>query len=75
MLHTIAATQHRKTYGFGSYFVECAWYWGPMSIVHASVFVVGALIIAALAYWSCGHFRRRIRRWGIFSICSSAPLA
>jgi hypothetical protein len=69
MLHAIAIIQHRETHGLLSYPIECAWYWGPMSVVHAALFVVGVLCITALALWSRGHFRRRCRRWAIFNVC------
>jgi hypothetical protein len=68
MLHA-ALLQHFETYGLRSYLVECAWYWGPVSVVHVAFFTIGVLFVAALGFWSRGHFRRRLRCWAVFNVC------
>ena len=47
---------------------ECLWYLVPMSVFHLAAFVVGCIVLAVLARWQPGTFRRRVGRFGLFMI-------
>jgi hypothetical protein len=44
----------------------CMFYFAVMGVVHLAIFIVGCLILAALAIKQRGTFRRRIGRFGLF---------
>jgi hypothetical protein len=69
MLSAIAIVQRAETYDLRSYVFECAWYWGPTSVVHLGLFLVGFFGIAAVSFYRRGYFWQWTRRWAIFNVC------
>ena len=45
---------------------ECLWYLLPMGVVHLVIFVVGCVILAALAFKHRGTFLKQVARFGFF---------
>lgn len=45
---------------------ECLLYFALMGLVHLAIFVIGCLVLAALAIRQRGTFLRRVRRFGLF---------
>ena len=46
--------------------VDCMWYFVVMGVLHLAIFVVGVLVIAALAIKQRRDFIKRVGRFGLF---------
>lgn len=51
---------------WSNYPSECLWYFAPMAVLQAAVFVIGSLILGFVSQREPGKLRKRICRLGLF---------
>jgi hypothetical protein len=51
-----------------SYFLECLWYFVPMSIFHLAVFLIGCLILWGVLQKKPDKLRKQVGRFGLFLV-------
>src|SRR5688572_8372038 len=55
-----------RPHDWNDFFVECLYYFVPLSVVHIAAFIAGSLVIMALSRRNTPGLFRRIRRFGLF---------